>query len=68
MTDEPPKPTVVQMKPKPTAMERSVEELRRALPMMMEAAESVAKMRRIAYLAYLREGFTEIQSLELCCR
>lgn len=38
----------------------------RQLPFLMQHMETVAKLRRKAYLSYIEEGFTEQQALELC--
>ena len=44
----------------------AIDDLRQRLPLTVEYAELCAKMKRAAYLAYLKEGFTEVQALELC--
>lgn len=44
----------------------AMEQLRRSLPIMAEMAVEVAKIRRVMFDAYVAEGFTEEQSLELC--
>lgn len=44
------------------------ESIRRNLDDLIENQRTLAKLRRAAYLAYLDEGFTETQALELCCR
>lgn len=48
------------------AVKASVEESRRNLPAMLEHAKTMAQLRRAYYLAYVEEGFTEAQALELC--
>lgn len=43
----------------------SLEKLKRNLPNIIEAMQLSAKIRRSAYLAFVAEGFTEEQALEL---
>lgn len=40
--------------------------IRRHLDELIENQRVIAKIRRAAYLAYIAEGFTEAQALELC--
>jgi len=47
-------------------MKAASEFARRNLPTMIENAVMIAKLRRSYYDAYLAEGFTEAQALELC--
>lgn len=54
--------------PTPDKLRASLEEIRRNLPVAIEAAELMARVRRANYLALLREGFTEAQALDLCWR
>lgn len=44
----------------------SVEALENATPLLVRAAESRAAVKRAMFLALIREGFTEQQSIELC--
>jgi hypothetical protein len=48
------------------SLKGEVEKLRRVLPLLIENNKLVAKMRRAAYEAYIAEGFTEAQALQLC--
>ena len=47
-------------------LKASLEALKRNTEAMIEYACLMAKIRRKAYLAYVGEGFTEEQALELC--
>lgn len=44
------------------------EKLKRDLEPNMDIARTIARYRRAAFLAYVAEGFTEAQALELCCK
>ena len=44
------------------------ESIRRNLEDLIENQRTLAKLRRAAYLAYVAEGFTEAQALDLCCK
>ncbi|MGX9145936.1 hypothetical protein [Mesorhizobium sp. 128a] len=61
------KPTIVPMQPK-NEMRAAGDSLRRQLPEMIANVQAIAKLRRAAYLAYIEEGFTEDQALQLCSR
>lgn len=53
----------------PTAEDKllgSFEEIKRLLPVMMGLAPQIAAMRKTLYDAYVAEGFTKEQALELC--
>lgn len=44
----------------------AVEALRRSLPIMLQLGPEIAAYRRAMFLAYVDQGFTEPQALELC--
>jgi hypothetical protein len=44
----------------------AIDAMRRDLSNHIEYAQLQAKLRRASYLAYVGEGFTEQQALELC--
>ena len=44
----------------------AVEELKRNADAMIEYVTLMASIRRQAFLAYTKQGFTEAQALELC--
>jgi hypothetical protein len=50
----------------PDEFRAAIDQFRRKLPEMLEHAQLQAKVRRASYLAYVAEGFTEAQALELC--
>lgn len=45
---------------------KAVAELRRAIPALQEYNRLIASVQRDAYKAYIKEGFTPAQALELC--
>jgi hypothetical protein len=45
---------------------QAVAELRRAIPALQEYNRLIASVQRNAYVAYIKEGFTPAQALELC--
>jgi hypothetical protein len=49
-------------------LQAAVDNMARVLPAMIEHVEMLAKLRRRAYLALVREGFTKEQALDLCWR
>lgn len=51
--------------PDTDALAADVEKFRRALPYLMENAKLLAKLRRATYSAYIAEGFTPREALEL---
>lgn len=53
------------VKSDPDALAAAVAELVRKMPGMIEYQKVVARLQRSAYLAYLEEGFTAAQALEL---
>lgn len=44
----------------------TLEQMRRTMPQMLEYAVLNAMLKRAQYIEFLRAGFTEQQSLELC--
>ena len=50
----------------PTELEKASAQVHRNLDLILSNAETLAKIRRAAYEAYRKEGFTEQQALELC--
>lgn len=63
MTDD--RKVVSLLKSEPDALAAAVQEFARKLPTMIEHQRLVAKLQRSAYLAYLDEGFTAAQALDL---
>lgn len=59
------KPNVVHMKAK-DEVQASLEMMRRELPKLIEHAALVAQVKRAYFIALVKEGFTEVQALELC--
>lgn len=49
----------------PDKLAGDVEEFRRKLPTVIEHTKLMAKLHRAAYLAYLDEGFTAQQAMDL---
>lgn len=45
---------------------QSIKQMREQLPALMEFAELQARLTRTKYNALLKEGFTEVQAIELC--
>lgn len=43
-----------------------VEQLKRTMPIMLEYAALNAQLKRAQYLAFVQQGFTPSQALELC--
>ena len=58
-------PKVVEMQPC-NELAGAAEAMKRALPVLLQHMPLQAKMRRAAFQAYIAEGFTEAQALELC--
>lgn len=50
----------------PDKMAADVAELRTLLPARIEYQKVMAKLQREAYLAYIEQGFTKSEALELC--
>lgn len=61
MTDK-----IVGLDTAPDELKGSIEKLRRILPDLIEHTKLVAKVKRAAYAAYIEEGFTPQEALELC--
>lgn len=59
-------PTLVKMPEIKNEIAAAGDHIRRHLVALIENQKAVAKIRRAAYLAYVEEGFTEAQALELC--
>jgi len=73
MTDDTEKPTgprVVSMNDakSKSEVERVGDQLRKDMDAICANATTIAKLRRTAYLAYIREGFTAEEALVLCCK
>ena len=49
-----------------SVLEKSVTELEANVPWLLKYHAIKAKITRVAYESYLREGFTPKQALELC--
>ncbi len=62
------RPNIVQLQTKQDPIAAAGDHVRRNYDALCENAKLIAKLRRIAYLAYVAEGFNEQQALELCYR
>lgn len=51
---------------KPEQMKKLLAESLEMVPLMVEFSNIEAKQKRAMYLAYLAEGFTEQQAIDLC--
>jgi hypothetical protein len=60
--------TLVKMPDAKNEFAAAGENLRRHLDDLIENQRTIAKIRRAGYLAYIAEGFTEAQALDLCWR
>ncbi len=60
-------PRVVDL-PVADKMRAAFEESKRVLPVLLEHAEIMAKIRYANYSALLKAGFTEQQAMDLCWR
>jgi len=69
-TDKPAPPRVVSMNEakSKSEVERVGDQLRKDMDAICANATTIAKLRRTAYLAYIREGFTAEEALVLCCK
>jgi hypothetical protein len=65
VTPRPESPRLLNLEPRDD-LKGAISNTRRNLPALFEHVQMQAKLRRVAYLAYLEEGFTEAQALELC--
>jgi hypothetical protein len=61
-------PVLVSMPDRKNEIAAAGDSIRRNLEELIENQKTIAKLRRAAYLAYVAEGFTEVQALELCYR
>jgi hypothetical protein len=61
-------PTLVKLPDQKNEVAAAGDHIRRHLDELIENQRVIAKIRRAAYLAYVAEGFTEAQALELCYR
>ncbi len=61
-------PQVVQLPQQRNEIAAAGDNIRRNLDALIENQKAIAKIRRAAFLAYVAEGFTEAQALELCCK
>ncbi len=61
-------PKVVDLPKQKNELQALGEEMSRNLHVFIANQQTLAKIRRAAYLAYVKEGFTEAQALELCCK
>ena len=51
---------------KPDTLSSAIAEMRDRMPGVIEYNRIIARVQRQAYLAYIEEGFTPKQALELC--
>lgn len=58
--------TIETIPTKKDELRATLEELRRTLPVLSELSKEIARYRRVAYDAYIAEGFTPEQALILC--
>jgi hypothetical protein len=68
MADERSGPTVVPLPAQKNEVAAAGDNIRRHLDDLIENQRAIAKIRRAAFLAYVQEGFTDAQALELCCK
>ena len=59
---------VVDLPKSPDKIAANVEWAERNMEMLVRSAQSLAKVRRANYLAYINEGFSPEQALELCVK
>ena len=60
-------PKIVNL-PAPDSMIAALEAVKRELPQFLEMTGLIAQIRKGAYDAYIKQGFTEEQALELCSK
>ena len=61
-------PTIVQMPERPSEAALAGEAVRRQEADIIKNAETIARIRRASYLAYINAGFDEKQAMELCTK
>ena len=59
-------PNVVGLPTKPNEMRAAVESIKRDADAFVEMGQVMARIRRAHFLAYIAEGFTPGEALELC--
>jgi hypothetical protein len=60
--------TLVKLPDQKNEVAAAGDHIRRHLEELIENQKTIAKIRRAAFLAYVAEGFTEAQALDLCWR
>lgn len=65
--DEANRPNILNL-PERNATQAAGDQLRREIDAMIENQKVLAKLRRAAFLAYIEEGFTVEQALQLCTK
>lgn len=69
MADDKDKPNISALPPiEKSTLGAIVEKIKRDMAYELELVEIKARLRRAAYLAAIKEGFTEAQALELCVK
>jgi hypothetical protein len=67
-TEKPASATLLQLPGQKNEVAAAGENIRRHLEDLINNQRTLAKIRRAAFLAYVDEGFTEAQALDLCCK
>lgn len=63
---EPAKPKVVQLPEQQDKTKATLDAMERQMPELIRSAKVIAQIRRANFEAYIEQGFTEAQALELC--